>query len=104
MTTPRADTSRPIATKPTIGEATMTVTVEPEAAIGDHPATGEGAGILDDLRTFLDRFVVSEPEQADAVALWTLHSHAFDAAESTPRLSIQSAEKRSGKTRLLELL
>jgi len=46
----------------------------------------------------------SEPEQADAVALWVVHSHAFDAAETTPRLSIQSAEKRSGKTRLLELL
>jgi hypothetical protein len=33
-----------------------------------------------------------------------MHSHAFEAAEATPRLSIQSAEKQSGKTRLLELL
>ena len=65
----------------------------------------EGAAILDDLRTFLCRFVAfPEPEQANAVALWIVHSHAFDAAETTPRLSIQSAEKRSGKTRLLELL
>ena len=67
--------------------------------------SSEGAAILDDLRTFLGRFVAfPESSQADAVALWVVHSHAFDAAETTPRLSIQSAEKRSGKTRLLEML
>ena len=64
-----------------------------------------GARILDDIRTFLCRFVAfPEPEQADAVTLWVMHTHAFEAAEATPRLSIQSAEKQSGKTRLLELL
>jgi hypothetical protein len=45
----------------------------------------------------------SEPEQADAVTLWIVHSHAVDAFDCTPRLSIQSAEKRSGKTRLMDL-
>ena len=65
----------------------------------------EGAAILDDLRRFLCRFVAfPDPGQAEAVALGIVHSHAFDAAETTPRLSIQSAEKRSGKTRVLELL
>ena len=65
----------------------------------------DGARLLDDLRDFLCRFVAfPEPEQADAVALWIAHTHAFEAAEATPRLSIQSAEKQSGKTRLLELL
>jgi Protein of unknown function (DUF3631) len=64
-----------------------------------------GARLLDDLRRFLCRFVAfPEPEQADAVALWVVHTHAFEAAEATPRLSIVSAEKQSGKTRLLELL
>jgi hypothetical protein len=38
------------------------------------------------------------------VALWVVHSHAVDAADCTPYLSITSAEKRSGKTRLLEVL
>jgi hypothetical protein len=33
-----------------------------------------------------------------------LHTHAFDAAGSTPYLSITSAEPGSGKTRLLEVL
>ena len=64
----------------------------------------EGARLLDDLRTFLCRFVAfPEPEQADAVTLWIAHSHAIDAFDCTPRLSIQSAEKRSGKTRLMDL-
>jgi len=64
-----------------------------------------GARLLDDLRTFMCRFVAFPlPEQADAVALWVMHTHAFESAEATPRLSIQSAEKQSGKTRLLELL
>jgi hypothetical protein len=72
-----------------------------------HPvvAANEGARLLDNIHTFIFRFVAfPEPEQADAVALWVMHSHAFEAAEATPRLSIQSAEKQSGKTRLLELL
>jgi hypothetical protein len=64
----------------------------------------EGAQLLDDLREFLCRFVAfPEPEHADAVALWIAHTHAIDAFDCTPRLSIQSAEKRSGKTRLMDL-
>src|SRR4051794_14773707 len=42
--------------------------------------------------------------QADAVALWTLHTHAFAAAEATPYLHVTSPERESGKTRLLEAL
>jgi hypothetical protein len=36
--------------------------------------------------------------------LWTAHTHAIDAADCTPYLNPNSAEKRSGKTRLLEVL
>jgi Protein of unknown function (DUF3631) len=64
----------------------------------------DGSRLLDDLRAFVSRFVAfAEPEQADAVTLWIAHSHAVDAFDCTPRLSIQSAEKRSGKTRLMDL-
>jgi hypothetical protein len=38
------------------------------------------------------------------VALWLVHSHAADAADCTPYAHVTSAEKRSGKTRLLEVL
>lgn len=59
---------------------------------------------LDALAQFVRRFVVLTDDQLAAVALWIFHTHAFEAADSTPYLSISSAEKRSGKTRLLEVL
>ena len=64
-----------------------------------------GHRVLADVAAFLDRFIAwSMAEQRDAVVLWTAHSHAIDAFDSTPRLDISSAEKQCGKTRLLELL
>jgi hypothetical protein len=48
--------------------------------------------------------VVMSPAQSDATAIWIAHTHCFAAAEQTPYLAISSAEKRSGKTRLLEVL
>jgi hypothetical protein len=62
------------------------------------------AELLDELVSFLQRYVVLSQAQADAIALWIVHTHAFKAAETTPYLAITSAEKRSGKTRLLEVL
>ncbi len=54
---------------------------------------------------FLSRFVsFSNDHQIAAVALWIFHTYVMDAAESTPYLQLHSAEKRSGKTRLLEVL
>jgi len=38
------------------------------------------------------------------VALWIVHTHALEAAEETPYLAVTSAEKRSGKSLLLEVL
>jgi hypothetical protein len=58
--------------------------------------------LLDGVQVFVRRFVVLTHEQAVAVALWVFHTHAFAAADTTPYLSVSSAEKRSGKTRLLE--
>ncbi|HEV2416548.1 MAG TPA: DUF3631 domain-containing protein [Terriglobia bacterium] len=53
---------------------------------------------------FFLRFVRLTMAQARAVALWIIHAHAVDAADCTPYLSINSAEKESGKTRLLEVM
>jgi predicted pyridoxine 5'-phosphate oxidase superfamily flavin-nucleotide-binding protein len=58
------------------------------------------AGVVE----FVRRYVVMSQAQADAVALWTAHTHAADAAEASPYLAVTSAEKRSGKTRLLDVL
>lgn len=61
--------------------------------------------LLSDIARFVRRFVSFQSEaQAVAVVLWIVHTHAFKAAETTARLAIQSAEKQSGKTRLLEVL
>jgi hypothetical protein len=70
----------------------------------EDSAHSEGTALLDDLASFVRRYVVLRPEQADTVALWIVHSHAADAAETTPYLAITSPEKRSGKSRLLEVL
>jgi hypothetical protein len=65
----------------------------------------ETAQVLDDVAEFVSRFIAMPSEShVCAVALWTLHTHAIDAAEVTPYLNITSAEKRSGKTRLLEVV
>jgi hypothetical protein len=64
----------------------------------------EGEQLLDSLVSFLRRYVVMSEPQAIAVALWVAHTHALDAAEQSPLLAITSAEKQSGKTRLLDVL
>jgi Protein of unknown function (DUF3631) len=61
--------------------------------------------LLNRVVAFLKRFVVfTENSQVVAIALWVFHTHAFNAADSTPYLLITSPEKRSGKSRLLEIL
>ena len=44
----------------------------------ERPPLGE---LLDELAGFVRRFVVMSPAQADAIALWIVHTHVFDAAE-----------------------
>lgn len=62
------------------------------------------ATLLEDVARFVRRFVVLTDDQSVAVALWVAHTHAFQAAECTPYIAVTSAEKKSGKTRLLEVL
>ena len=65
----------------------------------------ETAALLEALSTLLARFVVFPSEQDRyAVATWALHTWALDAFDNTPRLALLSAEKGSGKTRVLEIL
>lgn len=64
-----------------------------------------GDAILDEIDTFLARYIAFPDEAARAaVALWIVHCHAVAAFESTPRLALLSPEKGSGKTRTLEVL
>jgi hypothetical protein len=62
------------------------------------------AGLIGDVMGFTRDFLVMSPQQHLVCALWVVHTHAFGAAEQTPYLAVSSAEKRSGKSRLLEVL
>jgi putative DNA primase/helicase len=63
-----------------------------------------GVELLDELDKTIGEFVVMTPEQRWTVALWVVFTHCFSAANNAPKLWIKSVERRSGKTRLMELL
>lgn len=85
----------------------VTVPVDEEGEWDDcAPSDLEAlAGILDDLAALFDEYVAFPSVEArDAVALWVVHAHNLDHAESTPRLAVLSPERGSGKTRTLEII
>ena len=69
-----------------------------------HAPRLSGSELLCRLAAYVRRYVVLTGEQADLIAIWIMHTHALDAADTTAYLEVVSAEKRSGKTRLLEVL
>lgn len=61
--------------------------------------------VIELIDAYLRRYVVfTGDHQVLALSLWVIHTHAFEAAEATPYPLITSPEKRSGKSRLLEVL
>ncbi len=69
-----------------------------------HAPQLSGSELLCRLAAYVRRYVVLTGEQADLIAIWIIHTYALDAADTTAYLEVVSAEKRSGKTRLLEVL
>lgn len=63
-----------------------------------------GSETLNRVASFIKRFISMSDAQLVTLALWVAHTHALAAAETTPYLSVTSAEKQCGKTRLLEVL
>jgi hypothetical protein len=78
-----------------VGDPTL-VEIPPEVPVDPTP--------LDAARAFIAKYVALSDVQLDALTLWCAHSHAFEAAESTPYIAITSTGPGSGKTRLLEVL
>jgi hypothetical protein len=62
------------------------------------------AEALEEVVGMVRKYVVLTSAQAWAVALWIVHTHAFEAATTTPYLSVTSAEMRCGKSRVLDVL
>ena len=61
--------------------------------------------LLDHLRDAIaDYVVLPSPHHLVAVTLWIATTHALPAFDFAPRLVVRSAEKRSGKSRLLEII
>jgi hypothetical protein len=69
-----------------------------------NAATTVGAALLDDVESFLGRFVVYPTESAQvAHTLWIGHCWFMDEWDSTPRIAFLSPEPGSGKSRALEV-
>jgi len=62
------------------------------------------ADLLDNLLIELHRYLAIDNQAAVAVALWTTHTWVFESFDVSPYLAVTSPEKRSGKTRLLDVL
>jgi hypothetical protein len=68
-------------------------------------AIPELAALLEDVRAFIERYVVfALPGQSSVIALWAAHAWALDAFDYTPYLHPFSPEKQCGKSLLLDCL
>lgn len=79
---------------------------EPTLHIIDNRASAQESLRSETLHTverFIRRYIVVSNAQACALVLWIAHTHAIDAAECSPYLHVEG-QKRSGKTRCLEVL
>lgn len=68
------------------------------------PSSEDVREVLDTTHDFLSRFLVMSDDGLRVLALWIFHTWAFDAAETTPYISIRSPERESGKTRVIEVV
>lgn len=66
----------------------------------------DGRKLLDQIHTYLRRFMIASRNAFIAITLWIVFTHLIDNLEVvvSPRLKVTSPEKRCGKTRLFELI
>jgi putative DNA primase/helicase len=63
-----------------------------------------GADLLDNICTVLKNYLVLPNGCAETMALWVVHTHAFQSFAHSPRLAITSPEKGCGKTTTLDIV
>jgi hypothetical protein len=56
------------------------------------PVAVDGADLLDALSGTIRGYVIVSDVQADAVALWSVHTHAHDASDVSPKLVLKSVQ------------
>jgi putative DNA primase/helicase len=74
----------------------------PEPDLWPEPVTG--AELCCEISETIRQHVVLSQTDADAAALWSIHSHALAVAMVTPLLGISSPTPECGKTRLLTII
>jgi hypothetical protein len=79
--------------------------VAPDLAIVEPwPEPVDGPALLGETAEVLKRFVVLPKWTQEALALWVLHTYAYQWRDVSTYLGIESPEKRCGKTTLLSVL
>ena len=74
------------------------------AEIEPWPEPVDGATLLNAFVSTIRRYVIVLDVQAIAIALWALFTHVFDAFDVLAKLVAKSPQKRTGKSRLAEVL
>jgi putative DNA primase/helicase len=74
----------------------------PEIELWPDPV--DGAKLLHELCDALGEYLVLPSDGVEILALWALHTHAFENFAHSPRLAITSPEKGCGKTTTLDVL
>lgn len=88
---------------------------EPDHEVGPRPprgpagpvkqGSGEGAELLDELRSAIGKYVVLPSEEAlTAVTLWVAATHIQTVLQHAPRLAVVGPTKGCGKSRVLDVL
>ncbi len=68
------------------------------------PEEVDGDALLDDLCQTLRYYIVIDEKHLWTLVLWAVHTHCFQHFQNTPRLHVSAPKKRSGKSRVLEVL
>lgn len=73
-----------------------------------NPTADKTPTVIDNIKNYVGRYVQVGADEMHVIALWVLHTWTFKGDMptplTTPYLYVHSAERRSGKTRLLEVL
>ena len=80
-------------------------TIDPHYYEQENTVSGQAPELLNEVREAIQRYVVLPSEHhMVAVTLWIAATHCVPAFDYATRLVVRSAEKRSGKSRLLEII
>lgn len=108
--TPNGNGASAIATPGTIEQPTTPAAEPlnnhalPSTDLEPWPEPVDGATLLDNLQRLLVCFVILPKWAAETLALWIIHTYAFELRNVSTYLGIESPQKRCGKTTLLTLL